>query len=1110
MKKALSLLLSLCLLLGLLPVLGVPAKAAEDTSGLQWRMEQILRQFPDMSFSTTTGEYLCSGHGANEGLVTNPCYQCRDKNIIKERYQKAVRNEDAEGIALFQRLYDSLSRSLAVQRTPGVDYLYNGKTVMDTMVEGSVTCRAFANTVWYLLYGFHDRKPGVTCTQYTDAQNARYGDFVWIPKDGYHYAIFLGWKDGKVGGTMLLYESNAFAGIRINGGSGAGQTGRVSQITYKSEYAYKSGVKFGHPFNYDDMNAYYKSQTHVHDYNDRGICTCSSCLAYSFPDDAVSFASYRKKAASVYRVTKDGAPLRSGPYKICPEIRSLSAGTELVVTGRLENAEGNRWYEVKEELRDGAATYYIYSENVKYTRDGVTLTDPGVEYKPNANEILSSTVSKLSGMNPEKYGCYLLNNTKARWNKGFQRSSSWNYEEFQEIATCFEAADPNSGNQSRINATQYQLSVDLAKEGGFSLVAGDEYIAQLFVRVDGHYYYSNLVKFIAGVDSSESRGIEPSDSPSALGEAADASAWLIADNTDPLGAQDVTFIYGVEGAGGYTVVADYASGGNYCRHVVGSRTDHALRFEELGDFVCYVIGSTPQGQVRTNSVVIHVHDPSGGAWTGTEPEPYDPGPFCDFSPADEQEYRDMEFVDERSACLVTRIDKRWGSHIDRCGFTLYDENGETVFAEQWSGDGIPDDYTWSYLWYTVGADSGWLRPGTLYYYTFDVIINGRQFISDRRSFTTLRPLAERLRIVEPVTVDFYGGKDGSFTTERFVPAGSTWGWFTDSGGTGLWYEGLPVLSDPYADFLGWFTARQGGTHITEGAAITATGSAALYAHWQPYTYYLDLDPNGGTVNQTRIAYHHEETVALPTPMREGYTFLGWFTSPDGYGMQIKPDTVVYTGMETLYAHWQRKIDASDAQGNPFTDVAKGSWYYSWVSRAYAAKLINGKSATRFAPNDNISLAEALKLAACVRQLLTDGAVTLQNSASGPWYMSYVDFLKENKVLGIEIGKATDYQRKITRAEMVRIFYAVIPSENRAPINDIPADAIPDVGMLKSGQALYWFEVLGFYRAGILNGSDEYGTFHPDDYIQRSAVAAILVRIIDPSTRLGPPAKLGQK
>ena len=54
------------------------------------------------------------------------------------------------------------------------------------------------------------------------------------------------------------------------------------------------------------------------------------------------------------------------------------------------------------------------------------------------------------------------------------------------------------------------------------------------------------------------------------------------------------------------------------------------------------------------------------------------------------------------------------------------------------------------------------------------------------------------------------------------------------------------------------------------------------------------------------------------------------------------------------------------------------------------------------------------------------------------------------------------------------------------------------------------EVYTLYRAGIIAGSDEYGTFNPDSRIRRSEVAAILVRILDASKRVNAPAKLGQK
>ena len=52
-------------------------------------------------------------------------------------------------------------------------------------------------------------------------------------------------------------------------------------------------------------------------------------------------------------------------------------------------------------------------------------------------------------------------------------------------------------------------------------------------------------------------------------------------------------------------------------------------------------------------------------------------------------------------------------------------------------------------------------------------------------------------------------------------------------------------------------------------------------------------------------------------------------------------------------------------------------------------------------------------------------------------------------------------------------------------------------------------VYRLYRAGILTGSDDLGTFYPDSSIQRSAVAAIVTRMASPALRktvtLAPPA-----
>ena len=62
----------------------------------------------------------------------------------------------------------------------------------------------------------------------------------------------------------------------------------------------------------------------------------------------------------------------------------------------------------------------------------------------------------------------------------------------------------------------------------------------------------------------------------------------------------------------------------------------------------------------------------------------------------------------------------------------------------------------------------------------------------------------------------------------------------------------------------------------------------------------------------------------------------------------------------------------------FEDVKETDWFYNDVKIAVESGLVNGKSETSYAPGDNLTYAEAIKLAACMNQLYTDGAITLKS------------------------------------------------------------------------------------------------------------------------------------
>ena len=177
--------------------------------------------------------------------------------------------------------------------------------------------------------------------------------------------------------------------------------------------------------------------------------------------------------------------------------------------------------------------------------------------------------------------------------------------------------------------------------------------------------------------------------------------------------------------------------------------------------------------------------------------------------------------------------------------------------------------------------------------------------------------------------------------------------------------------------------------------------------------------------------------------------------------------------------------------NPFVDVPEDAWYHDEVVGAVYTGIINGKSATEFKPDDLLTYAEAIKLAACMSQVYLNGNVTLTSGT--PWYQPYVDYCKINNI----IKKEYDYNANATRAGYIEIFASALPDSAFEEINNIPNGSILDV---KSG-ATYAHYVYKMYRAGILTGVDALHNCKPDDNIKRSEVAAIISRMMDEGNRV---------
>ncbi len=176
----------------------------------------------------------------------------------------------------------------------------------------------------------------------------------------------------------------------------------------------------------------------------------------------------------------------------------------------------------------------------------------------------------------------------------------------------------------------------------------------------------------------------------------------------------------------------------------------------------------------------------------------------------------------------------------------------------------------------------------------------------------------------------------------------------------------------------------------------------------------------------------------------------------------------------------------------FSDVSAGDWYADWVAESYSLGLMQGASAQRFQPGGDVTLGEAVALAARIHSIYY---ATKKDFRQGePWYQTYVDYAVSYGIL--KAGAYADYTAPATRGQFAMILAAALPDEGLAVINPVDNGLIPDVGMTAPWAAA----VYRLYRAGVLTGKDKNGSFGPNDRVTRAAAAAVAVRLARPELR----------
>lgn len=174
----------------------------------------------------------------------------------------------------------------------------------------------------------------------------------------------------------------------------------------------------------------------------------------------------------------------------------------------------------------------------------------------------------------------------------------------------------------------------------------------------------------------------------------------------------------------------------------------------------------------------------------------------------------------------------------------------------------------------------------------------------------------------------------------------------------------------------------------------------------------------------------------------------------------------------------------------YADVAESDWFYDNAKLCYEVGLMTGTD-KGFEPNKVLTTGECVTLAARIKAALQGEAIRAPLPGEA-WWAPYNGYLYSGPS-GRGINSGDDYA---SRSQFLSMLYKAIDGYEASlltAINHIEALPDPDLGNV--------VVVLQFYNAGILTGTDKYGTFAGGKSLTRAEAAAMVSRIVKPELRL---------
>ena len=272
----------------------------------------------------------------------------------------------------------------------------------------------------------------------------------------------------------------------------------------------------------------------------------------------------------------------------------------------------------------------------------------------------------------------------------------------------------------------------------------------------------------------------------------------------------------------------------------------------------------------------------------------------------------------------------------------------------------------------------------------------------------------------------------------------------------------------------------GGFPQVSGINYTISTAVAYDANAETYpasTYYGPKSINRVTINSINgKEFKADDTYAVITNDfcgGGGDTYYAFAAATAKFDTGIPLDEVV---MEYITAELKGVIGKqyAEPQGrilmNPFKDVKTSAWYGSYVIDLYNDGIINGTSATTYAPNDTLTWAAALKLL-----LVSHGDLKAADATGADWSKNTIAKAAE---LGL-VAADLDGAKAISRLEFCQVaakLNKLAESKTESKFTDC-ADGY----------------VMALVDAKVIDGMTD-TTFEPDASLTRAQIAKIIYQL----------------